>query len=87
MIKAKMQPVIVHWHDARSSSRWMDQDEFEAWRGDWGDREIQSCGLLAHYSDQGVVIVLSQDMKNDRRQQIAHCLEIPKGMVKKVVVL
>ncbi len=86
-MKAEMQPVVVRWMDARTSSRWMDMEEFEEWRSDYKSREIVSCGLLAHYGDDGLVLIKSRDIKSGKDQAVSQCLEIPKGMVRSVRLL
>ena len=65
----------------------MTMDEFKEWRGNWKDREIISCGFLAHYSEGGLVLIKSRDMKDGEDQTISQCLEIPRGMVRSVKVL
>ncbi len=86
-MKAKYQPVMVEWDDARSSSGWFTMNELKNWREDWKSRTIISCGLLSNCDDNAVVLVKSKDLHDRKLRMASMPLEIPRVMVKAIVAL
>lgn len=83
-MKANYQPVLVEWNDARGSGSWFTMADFKPWCEDWRSRRIVSCGLLARYDAEIVVLVKSKDMHEKDMKMVAHPLEIPRPMVRSV---
>lgn len=78
----KKTPLLeVHWEDACSSSAWVTKDEMSHWHDD--KMICITVGYLGKQDKHGITIYNT----TNQRTKVAGTWFIPKGMIRKIVVL